>query len=396
MDTSAGARRTLGLLTLLLGLVLLIGTGVGVGFWVVDGAGLIGGLASRTGALQFAGIGGLGLTLSLTALLLGGRLFAGRPLGPFRARYFWVLLALFPLLLIGGTLAALWEKTPGFLLGAVHLATLLALPALILGALGRSLGRYTVSWQDVLGGLLSGATFGAGVAVLLEMGVMVSLALLLLVAGQIPREWMTGSPFSFQTPEDAMALVASIPPAVILVGAVFLVLLTPLVEEVTKTMVVGIGSLWLRPTPLRAFFLGAASGAGFALAENFLNGGFLGSFWGGGVLARLAATVMHVATGALMGWGWGQWGTERKYLRLPLAFLGAAGLHGLWNGTAAVLLGVVYVFFRTMEPSQPRALLNLFLLMFLALLAVAFQALLFLGVSVALFAAARRLRRLGG
>lgn len=192
-----------------------------------------------------------------------------------------------------------------------------------------------------------------------------------------------------------MALVEAIPPLVVLAGIVFLTLLAPLVEEMTKTLAVGLAGLWLRPNPARAFLLGAASGAGFALAENFLNSGFFGFLWSGGVVARLAATVMHTATGALMGWGWGQWWTEQKYLRLPLALSGAFGVHALWNSTAGILLGVVYLFVRSglteAEPT-PTILVGALAGSLLMLLALAFQVLLFLAVTAGLLIAARSLR----
>ena len=92
--------------------------------------------------------------------------------------------------------------------------------------------------------------------------------------------------------------------------------------------------MWVRPSPARAFFLGLASGAGFALAENLLNGAVIGELWGPGIISRLGATIMHCATGGLMGWGWGQLWTQRRPARLGLAFLGSVGLHGLWNGLA--------------------------------------------------------------
>lgn len=395
MSGRFGARKVFGLLLALFALAVLAGTaGLLVVLWMGEKEPR---LASQAFSLQVAGIGGLGLTLLLVSLFLGWQFWSGAAPAPFRTRRFWVLMLLLPLLLVLGTFLALWEKAPAFLLPAVHVLTLLALPALVLGILGALLGEWAGSWQDVLGGLLGGASLGAGAAVLLEGGIALLLGVLLVLLGQVPLEWMTGSLPAFQTPEEAMALLEDISPLVVLAGLVFLAFLAPLVEEGTKTLAVGLAGLWLRPSPARAFLLGAASGAGFALAENFLNSGFFGFVWGGGILVRLAATVIHTATGALMGWGWGEWWTGRKYLRLPLAFVGAFGIHALWNGAAGTLVGVLYLIIRSgLEEAEPTLTLVVSNLVgvVLILLALAFQALLFLGVTAGLLIVARSLRPL--
>ncbi|MCS7284034.1 MAG: PrsW family glutamic-type intramembrane protease [Anaerolineae bacterium] len=398
MNANPKAHRTPGMLLLLLGLVFLAGTAVLlILLWVGERS--RDGVSFQAFSLQVAGIGGLGLTLCLLSSLLGWRFWTGRPLGPFWVRHPWALLFLFLALLPLGTVLALWETAPAFLLPALHVLTLLTLHALVLIALGTFLGNRAGSWQDVLGGLLGGASLGAGAAILLEVGIALALGAFFVLTGQVPQEWLRGSIPSLQGPEDAMALVQAIPPLLVLTGIVFLTLLAPLVEEMTKTLAVGLVGPWLRPDPARAFLLGAASGAGFALAENFLNSGFFGLLWGGGILARLAATVMHTATGALMGWGWGQWWTERKYLRLPLAFAGAFGIHALWNGTVGVLLGTAYFLVRSGAAGpeiSPTLLLSALIGLSLMFLALFFQVFVFLAVSAGLLIAARSLRRHSG
>lgn len=395
MNVGLGAKRVLGFLLALFGLVVLAGTvGLLTVLWVSERRP---DAAFQALSLQVAGIGGLGLTLTLVSLFLGWQFWSGAAPVPFRARRFWVLLPPFLLLLVLGTILAFWEGAPAFLVPAVHVLTVLTLPALVLGALGALLGERVGSWQDVLGGFLGGASLGAGAAILLEGGIALLLGGLLILLGQVPLEWVTGSLPSLQSPEDAMALVETLSPWIVLAGIVFLVFLAPFVEEGTKTLAVGLAGIWLRPNPARAFFLGAASGAGFALAENFLNSGFLGFIWGGGIVARLAATVMHTATGALMGWGWGEWWTGRKYLRLPLAFAGAFGLHALWNGVVGAILGVIYLVARfglTVPEPTPATLIGVLAGSALIFLAIFFQIALFLAVTVGLLLAARSLRPL--
>lgn len=399
MNTSTRTHRLLGVLLFLLSATIFLGT---AGLLALLGFSEQNRTASLpdVSSLQAAGVVGLGLTLCLIPLILGWRLWTGKPLGPFRVRRSWILLlVLSSFLLILGSVVALWETAPLFLLPTLHVLTLLALPALVLSILGALLGERAGSWQDVLGGLLGGASIGSGAAVFLETGIAIGMGFLLVLTGQIPMEWMRGSFPPPQTSEDLVALVRAIPPSVVLSGLVFLAFAAPFVEEVTKTLAVGIAGFWLRPGPARAFLLGAASGAGFALAENFLNSGFFGYLWGGGILARLAATVMHTATGALMGWGWGQWWSERRYLRLPLAFIGAFGTHALWNSTAGALLGMVYLLVRSSLASaglSPVLMAGALLGLMLTLMAVPFfQVLLFAGVTVGTLLAARSLRPRG-
>jgi RsiW-degrading membrane proteinase PrsW (M82 family) len=113
----------------------------------------------------------------------------------------------------------------------------------------------------------------------------------------------------------------------------------PLVEEAFKTLAGGVAARWSRPQPARAFLWGVAGGAGFALAENVFNGALGGvETWPLAALARLAATVMHCATGGLVGWGWGQFWTARRPRRFLASYLAAVAVHGLWNGVTVILV----------------------------------------------------------
>lgn len=120
----------------------------------------------------------------------------------------------------------------------------------------------------------------------------------------------------------------------------------PLIEEAFKTLASGVVGRWVRPRPARAFLWGVAGGAGFALAENLLNGTLGGAEpWALGAVARLGATLMHCVTGGLVGWGWGQLWTARRPGRLLGAYAAAVTVHGLWNaaatGTAILAAGAL-------------------------------------------------------
>jgi len=290
--------------------------------------------------------GGAGLALGV----IGWKVWKGRAPRPFRLRRTWPLWVAFLLLLAAGLLSSSLHPAPVFLSSLLNIITLLLLPALILGIVGRTPGGAGGTWRDVIGGLLSGASIGAGLAVVTEAG-LVLVAVMLAMRFDLVPEWFGSllSPSGWGRPNfpiDIQMLLHRLTPTLALVGLLFVVVVTPLIEEALKTLGVGLGGMWLRPGPARAFLLGVASGAGFALVENSLNSAAMaGSLWGPAVFSRLAATLIHSATGGLMGWGWGELWAGKRPLRLLLAFAGAVGLHGVWNGLAAgiVVSGLVAV-----------------------------------------------------
>lgn len=295
----------------------------------------------ETALLQAVAVGVLGMSLGSLLIAEGIRRRRRLPSATFHPRRSGWLWMAFAILLVAGTVASLLD-TPPPLMALFHGLTLLLLPALVLSLVGRGLRGRGVSWSDVNGGLLAGALLGTGIALVIEVVMVVFLAAGLLGLGMLPSEWLQQAPQALATgeipfPTGVESLLEWLTPSLILIALVFVGGLVPLVEEVTKTLGVGLAGFWIRPSPARAFLLGVASGAGFALAENTLNSIFVGPTWGPGVLARLAATVMHCATGGLMGWGWGQWWAGRRPWRLPLAFVGAVTLHSLWNSCAVGL-----------------------------------------------------------
>lgn len=331
--------QVLGLVGALLGLgMLLVACGCGplaVSLTILFGQGMPEGAAFQQ-ALALTVLGaGLGLTMAVE----GWRLWQGKPSPIFHPRRIWLLWAVLLPLLAAGLLVSLLERAPAYLLPPVNTLTMLLLPALVLGLVGQALRGTAGTWGDVWGGLINGALAGTGLALLVETGLLMVLVLGALVMGLVPLgpEGLESLVERLNDPalfEDPQALLDLLSPAVVLTVLVFVSGVTPLVEEVSKTLGVGLAGLWLRPRPARAFLLGVASGAGFALAENVLNGAVLGPLWAPGILSRLAATLMHCATGGAMSWGWGQLWVGRQPGRLALAFVGAAGLHAVWNGLA--------------------------------------------------------------
>lgn len=373
------------------GVIALIGLALAVFFCVGARADSVAAGTGSAAISQAVTVGTLGLALGGILGAESLRLYRHAPAVPFRPRRLWLLGLALSILWVSGAVLASLENVSPWLKAPVHTLALLLLPALVLGIVGWTLQGRGGSWSDVRSGIVSGAILGTGVAVIAEILLLALLAGLLFATGALPQEWLREIPRTFpprewSLPTDMEALLEFLTPAIALVGLVFVGGIVPLIEETAKTLGIGLAGLWLRPSPARAFLLGVASGAGFALAENLVNSIYPGPVWGIGVVARLVATMMHCAASGLMGWGWGEWWAGRRPWRLPLAFLGAVALHSVWNLTTigAGLTGLL-VLARANRPEWV-ALGGL-----LVLALGAFQILLTVGIAAALLWAGFRL-----
>ena len=190
-----------------------------------------------------------------------------------------------------------------------------------------------------MGGLVGGGAVGTALALATEAGLAMAawfaISELDVFPGRLdPVRDMLGQITSPESLLDPQTILQLIDPVILTIALAGVAVVAPVVEEISKILAVGVAGRWLRPSPARAFLLGVASGAGFAVAENLLNSSLVGSFGIVGVLSRLAATSMHCAVSGLAGWGWGEFWRERRLLKPILALAGAIGLHGLWNGLA--------------------------------------------------------------
>jgi hypothetical protein len=133
-------------------------------------------------------------------------------------------------------------------------------------------------------------------------------------------------------------------PAVIFWILIAVSVITPLIEEVLKTL-----GVWLfvkrKLTPAEGYVAGMICGAGFALIEGLFNlaGAATPGDWVGLVIGRAGGSLLHVFTGGLIGWGLAETWRSGKFQKYLLAFLGALIIHGLWNALAvvAVLLPLI-------------------------------------------------------
>jgi RsiW-degrading membrane proteinase PrsW (M82 family) len=205
---------------------------------------------------------------------------------------------------------------PLFLLGA-------ALPTVsVLAWAGRRL-NWPATWRQGALSLVSGSTLSILVTILL--GSMLPLLVYLLIeplAEALYYFWYV--PGFFFVPEVIFFIL-------------FTALQAPIVEEFAKALGPGLMMHRLK-SERQAFFVGLASGAGFAILENMLYEGMYAQWngwtWGGVTLLRGFGSVLHPlgtgiialalfrARGRPTGWFGG----------LARAYLLSVGLHTLWNG----------------------------------------------------------------
>ena len=128
----------------------------------------------------------------------------------------------------------------------------------------------------------------------------------------------------------------------VVAGSLFFLLavVVPLVEELLKTIGVLLMS-YRRPSRSQALWWGVLGGAGFAFAEGLFNGNLAIGQMSWGVLApmRFGTTILHCATGALMGLGWYALLRHRRLLQWLKFYLASVVLHAVWN---AVSLGLTF------------------------------------------------------
>ena len=280
------------------------------------------------------------LGISLVWAAVGG--WQGREAQPFYSKWAWGLFA--GLSLVFGVVGLLLPDAAhtSVAFAPIHFA-LITFPALLLLSLlalvvGReqamALRRAVVTVAggassvllavpvEIVGLLISGG-IGAAFTLLLPSGQMEMERLVALL-----MRWAERPP----TDESAvLSLVAS--PFILITLALTLGVVTPVIEELGKTLVMGLMGIWVRPSRLTAFLWGAACGLGFAWFEGVSNGALgLGESvgWASSVGVRLFATAMHMLASGILGLGWYEFWAQRWWLLL-VSYVVAVVIHGLWN-----------------------------------------------------------------
>jgi hypothetical protein len=126
-------------------------------------------------------------------------------------------------------------------------------------------------------------------------------------------------------------------PLVILSILVFAAVLAPLIEEAVKPAIIWFLGKRLS-SPSEGFVLGALCGAGFAMMEGLLAASGAAQMWGFGLAGRAAASLMHITSSAFLGWAVASAQLEKRYGRLALTYLLSVSIHGLWNGSAILVV----------------------------------------------------------
>ena len=289
-----------------------------------------------------ASYGLISLTVGLCLCGVGLRGWQNRSSRRFYSKWVWGLLL--ALILIIGVIGASFpaEGQSGFLFAPLHFA-LITLPGLLLFSLVSLLAGSgaAISIRRMLLAVIGGVSSIILALPVEFIGLMLSslvgAAITLLTPGgeaeidrivQLMMRWVETPP---SDESEIMGMLAS--PLVLMTLGLTLAIITPVVEEFGKTLVMGLLGIWSRPSLLPSFLMGAACGLGFAWFEGVGNGALgLGasSAWGISVSMRFLATAMHALTSGILGLGWG-WFWRRRRWALPLCYVVSVLLHGLWN-----------------------------------------------------------------
>ncbi len=347
------------------------------------------GSLTATQTLTMAGALALGPILGLPLVLQALAGWRGQPARPFELPHAWWLWLALVMLTALGTAVSWFSLAPAILLPFIHVLVMALLPLLVLWMVGQALRGKAGSWRDVITGMAGGGFVGMVVALIgegLVVLVIVILVTVIVMATPGAPERVSELASKMRDPAWAANIENWLPwllsPAVMLSALGVFSIPVPLIEEVAKTLAVGIAGYWIRPTPARAFLWGVAGGAGFALAENLLNGALGGvEGWTPGVISRFGATLLHCFTGGLVGWGWGQLWTARRPLRLVGCYAIAVLVHAVWNAAAVgmMLLGASLITHAGEFTQTTLTLFGILAVMgLLALLTAAFMAVLIL------------------
>ncbi|MCP4536003.1 MAG: PrsW family intramembrane metalloprotease [Chloroflexi bacterium] len=298
--------------------------------------------------LPIAGIIGWGLGFGIPVIVHSWAAWQMRPSRPFAPSRVWLMWLAWVLLVGLGAVISSASLVPTWLLPPVHVLAMSLPPLIVLWLVGKALGGAGGSWREVIANVTGGGTVGFLSALVSEglvafaLVIVVTIVMLMTPNG---TDQVAVLAKQLQDPaflSDSTNLIRLLLSPIIAIATFgMLTIPVPLIEEIFKTLAAGVVARWARPNPARAFLWGIAGGAGFALVENVFNGSLGGTEgWALGAVARFGATMMHCATGGLVGWGWGQLWSKRRPLRLLGSFIVAVIIHGIWNAitVSAVLL----------------------------------------------------------
>ncbi len=217
------------------------------------------------------------------------------------------------------------------------------LPALWLVYIGTH-GLLPTAPKRKWGVLASGLVLGPFIILILEILAFVALGILAILSIMLdPKlsDQLNGLVHRLQlvSPNIDAILNTLLPfflnPGVLFLSFVFVSALVPLIEETLKPI-----GVWFlagqKITPAMGFGYGVISGAGFGLFENLGNTSGGGDTWALIAAARITTLLLHSFTAGLVGWALASAWSQRRFLRLAVAFIAAILIHGLWNGMSII------------------------------------------------------------
>lgn len=183
------------------------------------------------------------------------------------------------------------------------------------------------------------------------------------------------------SPDQALRLAAPWldNPVALLVALFFFSILSPLIEETSKSL-----ATWTvfdhLSSPAQGFALGAVGGAAFGLVESLLVSSNPDPSWATTLLVRGASTMMHIMAASLSGWGIASFRLTGRPGRLIGMYLLAMSLHGLWN---ACVVAIAFGSLRTVLASPGGPINGVILVSLGAALLVALSLAMPLGLAAA-------------
>jgi RsiW-degrading membrane proteinase PrsW (M82 family) len=293
---------------------------------VQGGGGIGGGIASFALAVVTVGGGGAMFWHGLRSL-------RGRSSKPMRLPPIWALVGLFGLFVTLGLVLSKSAVAAALFFPPAVLAAA-ALPPLWAVSWFAQREAEGLTWRRGLVALAGGATFGALIALVLEVLFPAIVLALVLDLADVVLGGVEGVLEALAGRDIASAVTHP--------GFLYLfvqiAVIAPLAEELAKPLVTLplIGRLGRRD----AFWVGAMAGAGFAALENAIYAGLGLYFWAGILVVRSLGGAIHPLGAGLVALGWhGILKGERDGWRKGL--IGSAiavGMHALWNGGSLLVI----------------------------------------------------------
>jgi hypothetical protein len=266
----------------------------------------------------------------------------GRESRPFRPTRTRLLVALYALALVAGQFVLSRELLTPVTFPPFHTGATVLPPLIVLWLVGGAL-RGSTRWRDIELQLGSGGFLSTILAFLLELVVLVSVAIVVLVLVTLRPGGLEQiqafvdqmqDPSWLQDPSRWAPLART--PVVAALTLLIAAVAIPIIEEAVKTVGVGL-AFYRRPGLAEAFLWGLACGAGFSLVEGMFSTTTALESWTAVVLLRVGATMLHCATGGLMGIAWYALLAQRDWLRALALYVASVSIHGTWNALTVVM-----------------------------------------------------------